>query len=149
VNKHPEFEAVLRLREVPGIGLVTAAAAASRLKEKQFGHPDQFVAYIGLDVRTQQSGKRAGELGLSKEGDAELRRLFYCCAQSSVRIVQSPFKTQYERERKKGLSSTAALNAVARKMARMCWSMVHHGTSYNPERVHQKSEHKPKKPSEA
>jgi transposase len=138
VKQHEEFAAVARLRQVPGIGLVTAAAAVSRLQEKQFSHPDQFVAYIGLDVRIQQSGKRAGELGLSKEGDAELRRLFYCCAQASLRIAESPFKAQYEREREKGLTTTGALNAVARKMARLCWSMVRHGTSYDADRVHQR-----------
>jgi hypothetical protein len=77
-------------------------------------------------------------LGLSKEGDAELRRLFFCCAQSTLRHRDNPFKAQYARERKKGLTSTGALNAVARKLARLCWSMVHHGTNYDPVRVYQR-----------
>jgi transposase len=147
VKSHEEFAAVARLCEVPGIGLITAAAAVSRLQEKQFAHPDQFVAYIGLDVRVQQSGKRSGELGISKEGDAELRRLFFCCAQASLRCKESPWKTQYERERKKGLSSTAALNAVARKMARLSWSMVRHGTTYDAKRVHQRPGPQPDSPA--
>ena len=73
---------------------------------------------------------------MSKQGDAELRRLFYRCAQASLRAKESPFVAQYEREQKKGLSKTAALCAVARKMARLCWSLAHHETEYDPGRVY-------------
>lgn len=128
---------VAELQKVPGIGLVTATAVVSRLVAKQFTHPDQFVAYIGLDIGVRQSGKRQGETGLTKQGDAELRRLLFLCAKANLRRKESPFREQYERERKKGLSATAALNAVARKLARLCWSLVKHGTSYDPKRVYQ------------
>ncbi len=87
-------------------------------------------------VRVRQSGKKSGQLGLSKQGEAELRRLLYLAAQASLRAKDSPFKAQYERERAKGLSSTAALCAVARKIARLSWSLVAHGTSYDPQRVY-------------
>jgi transposase len=127
---------VAALLAVPGIGRVTATAAVSRLLAKQFRHPDQFVAFIGLDIAVRQSGRRQGERGLTKQGDAEMRRLFYLCAQSSVRAKGSPFRAQYEREQEKGLSKTAALNAVARKMARLCWSLVKHGSTYDPDRVY-------------
>jgi transposase len=132
-----QFPAVAEVLRVPGIGPVTAAAAVSRLQCKEFTHPDQFVAYIGLDIVVIQSGKRKGQLGLSKEGDAELRRLFYLCAKSSIRAKGSPFRMQYERELKKGRKKTAALCVVARKMARLCWSLVRHGASYDPDRVYQ------------
>jgi transposase len=128
---------VVALQQVPGIGPITATAAVARLTAKQFSHPDQFVAYIGLDVGVKQSGKRAGETGLTKQGDAELRRLFFLCAKANLRVKGSPFRAQYEREREKGLSSTAALNAVARKLARLCWSMVKHQSRYDPDRVYQ------------
>jgi transposase len=126
------------LTTVPGIGPVTAAAVASCLEQKRFDHPDRFVAYVGLDVRVRESGARRGRRALSKQGDAELRRLLYLCAQANLRArdPHNPFKAQYERERAKGLSSTAALNAVARKLARTCWSLHRHGAAYDPDRVH-------------
>ncbi len=129
------------LDRVPGIGPVLATAAAACLHAKQFAHPDQFVAYIGLDVRVRQSGKRQGQQALSKRGHAQLRRLFYLAAQANLRTKdpQNPFKLQYARERAKGLSSTAALNAVARKLARVCWSLMRHGTEYQPDRVHRQN----------
>jgi transposase len=131
-----DFPVMARLRRVPGIGPVTAAKVAARLATSDFGHSDQFVSFIGLDIRVRQSGQRKGHQGLSKQGDAELRRLFYLCAQASLRATDSPFVAQYEREQKKGLSKTAALCAVARKLARLCWSLAHHESEYDPERVY-------------
>jgi transposase len=128
--------AAAALLKVPGIGPVTATAVAACLSSKQFARAEQFVAYLGLDVAVRQSGKRKGELGLTRQGDAELRRLLYLCAQASLRAKGSPFRAQYERERAKGLTTTAALCAVARKMAKLCWSLARHGSSYDPQRVY-------------
>lgn len=127
------------LDAIPGIGSVTATAVAACLTTKQFDHPDQFVAYIGLDTRGRESGQRAGKRTLTKQGDAELRRLLYLCAQANVRSrdAENPFKQQYEREKGKGLTTTGALCAVARKLARTCWSLERHGTQYEGARVNQ------------
>lgn len=128
-----------RLMTVPGIGSVTAHAMAACLSTRVFSHPDQFVAYIGLDVQVRDSGRRQGTRRLSKHGDAELRRLLYLAAMANRRSTkpENPFKAQYEREVAKGLTSTGALCAVARKLARTCWSLHQHGTEYDPSRVNQ------------
>jgi transposase len=131
-----DFPLMARLQQVPGIGKITAARVAARLATSDFAHPDQFVSFIGLDVRVRQSGQRQGHYGLSKHGDAELRRLFYLCAQATLRANGSPFLAQYEREQQKGLAKTAALCAVARKLARLCWSLARHGSEYDPQRVY-------------
>ena len=89
-----------------------------------------------LDIGVQQSGRKKGERGLTKQGDAELRRLLFLCASSSLLCKDTGFKDQYEREKAKGLPSTAALCAVARKMAKVCWSIVAHGTQYEAARVY-------------
>ena len=73
---------------------------------------------------------------MTKQGDAELRRLFYLCAKSTVTRKTSPFAAQYERELKKGMKKTAALCAVARKMAKVVWSLHEHGGQYEPSRVY-------------
>jgi transposase len=127
---------VAEVDRVPGIGPVTAAAVVSRLRDKTFPDADAFVAYLGLDVRVRQSGRRQGKQALSKQGDAELRRLLFLCAQANLRTAHSPFKAQFERERAKGLSTTAATCAVARKLARLCWSLVKYERAYDPQRVY-------------
>jgi transposase len=135
-----EFPMTQKLQQVPGIGPVVAAAVLSCLTTKQFTHPDQFVAYCGLAISRRQSGKQEGVGRLSKQGDGELRRLLYLAARSNLLCRSSPFKTQYARERAKGLEPTAALCAVARKLARLCWSMWKHQSTYDPDRVHQQPE---------
>jgi transposase len=134
-----DFPLMARLQQVPGIGPVTAARVAARLAASEFTHSDQFVAFIGLDIRVRQSGQRKGHQGLTKQGDAELRRLFYLCAQATLRAKESPFVAQYEREQQKGLAKTAALCAVARKLARLCWSLARHGSDYDSTRVYRDS----------
>lgn len=136
-SQSEEFALAVALDAVPGIGPVTAAAVASALTSKEFTHPDAFVAYIGLDVRVRDSGRRRGQRALTKQGNAELRRLLYLAARASLISKANPFGSQYERELAKGLTPTAALNAMARKLARMCWSMARHGTAFDPDRLYQ------------
>jgi transposase len=136
-----EFEAAARLDEVPGVGPVVAAAVAARLRALPFARADQFVAYVGLDVRVRESGRFKGRRKLSKQGDAELRRLLYLAAQANLRCEASPFKDRIARDLERGLTKTAALCVAARKLARLCWSLVRHGTSYDPERVYADLKH--------
>ena len=59
---------------------------------------------------------------LTKKGDSELRRLLYNVAMAARRDeVWEPF---YARLRKRGLSSTAALMALGRKIARVCFALM-------------------------
>ena len=136
--QEPDLALAHRLDEIPGIGPVTAAALAACFASHTFSRPDQFVADIGLDVRVRDSGQHSGQRTLSKRGNAELRRLLYLGAQATLRSrdPENPFKAQYQREQDKGLSSTAALNAVARTLARTAWSIATHHTTYDPARVH-------------
>jgi transposase len=128
--------AVSRLQRVPGIGPVTSTALAVCLTDRQFGSADQFVAYIGLDIQTRRSGSSEGRGHLSKRGDPHLRRLLFTAAMAACRKADDPqWLVRYRHERAKGMSSTAAFNVVARKLARLAWSLVAHGTEYAPERV--------------
>lgn len=134
-----ELPGVARLATIPGVGPVTAAAVAACLQATALASAEAFVASIGLAGRARASGQFQGRRKLSKRGDAELRRLFYlgACANLTSKGPDNPFKQQYTRERAKGLSSPAALNAVARQLAKVCWSIVRHDGTYDPVRVAQ------------
>ena len=135
-----ELWAIQELQKVPGIGPIVASSVVSRLTAKSFAHSDQFVAYCGLDIRVKQSGEKEVRLKLTKQGDAELRRLLYIAAKASITANESPFKAQYEREQAKGLSKTAALCSIARKIARLSWAIVKNKANYNPERIFDQSQ---------
>lgn len=71
-----KFNHAQRLRQVPGVGSLTALAFVLTLDS-----PDRFEtsrkvgAYLGLRPRQDQSGERNPQLGINKGGDEFLRRL--------------------------------------------------------------------------
>lgn len=138
-------EQIQRLRAVHGIGPVTSTALLTCLLARPFGCGDAFVAFTGLDPKVRKSGTYKGQSRLSKQGPGELRRLLYLAARSNLTIKDSPYRRQYERELAKGLCPQAALCAVARKLARTCWSLLAHESDYDPQRVHQAQTRDPAK----
>jgi transposase len=94
---------------------------------------DAFVAFTGLDPRPDDSGQHRGKRRLSKRGPAELRRLLYVAAMSAKKT--KAWKPLFEHYRAKGLSSTAALVILARRIARTAWSMYTYKTDFDPARL--------------
>jgi len=126
--------AFARLLGIPGFGKLTAAYVRSLLATHAFAASDAFVAFIGLDLRVKDSGKLKGKRCLTKRGDPEARRLLFLAARTAVRQA-GPFQAIYERALAKGRSKTAAAIVVARKLARISWSLDTHETNYDPARV--------------
>lgn len=125
-------EAFARLRGIPGVGPVIASGLLAALEHLPYPDADAFVAFSGLDPRPDDSGYHRGRRRLSKRGPSELRRLLYLAAMAGARVrVWRPY---YERYRAKGLSSTAALVVLARRIARTAWSLYAHQTTFSPER---------------
>ena len=119
-----------RLQTVLSIGPVVGAGLTAALDRIPFRNADAFVAYAGLDPRPFDSGKKIGRRRLSKRGPGELRRLLFTAAMSASKTkLWNPF---YERYLAAGLSTTAALVALARKIARIAWAVHHHQTDFNP-----------------
>jgi len=131
------IELFVRLDEIPGVGPLTATALTVRLLSLGFDRYDQFVAYIGLDLRVCESGSFRGHRKLSRRGDATLRWLLYLAARAALRSKDRTFRERYDRERAKGLTTTGALCAVARKLAKVAWSLAHTGECYRAARVSQ------------
>jgi transposase len=122
-----------RLQRIVGVGPQLGMSLTTALERVPFRNADAFVAFTGLDPRAHDSGQKLGRRRLSKRGPAELRRLLFTAAMSASRTrAWRPF---YERDRAKGLSGTAALVILARRIARTAWSIHHHRTEFNPERL--------------
>jgi transposase len=125
-----------RLREVPGIGPVTAAALTVRLLSGEFAKASSFIAYMGLDLRVHESGTHKGKRGLTKRGDAQLRWLLYLAARATLRDSRAAaFQSYYARKVAEGWSKTGVICMLARKLARTAWAMAKSGEPYHPERV--------------
>ena len=120
-----------RLRTVVGFGPLLSTTLAHALTRHPFAHADAFIAYIGYDPRPRDSGQKRGRRYLSKRGPAEMRRLLFTSAMSAAKT--SLWRPFYQRYRDRGLPTTAALVILARKLARIAFSMVKRGTEFNPE----------------
>ena len=111
-----------RCVSIPGIGPLNAAALVAAYHRGAFANSDGFIAFIGMDVRLRESGRYKGKRKLTKRGEAEVRRLLYCAAQPA-RGCQ-PFEDYYQRQLDKGLSKIAAKVILARKLARIAFSLL-------------------------
>ena len=123
----------MHLRTITGFGHVVSAAMVNSLERMPMKKADTFVAFTGLDPRPDESGQHQGKRRLSKRGSSELRRLLYLAALSAIKT--KTWRPIYEYYRAKGLSSTAALVILARRLARIAWSMYTYKTEFDPGRL--------------
>lgn len=124
---------VTHLRTIYGVGSVVSTALVNTLERVPLKNADAFVAFTGLDPRPDDSGQHRGKRRLSKRGPSELRRLLFLAALSAVKT--KAWHPLYERYREKGLSSTAVIVILARRIARTAWSMYTYKTEFDPGRL--------------
>jgi transposase len=119
-----------RCRQIEGIGPVTAAALVMAFARGRFANSDAFIAFLGLDVRIRDSGRKRGQRKLTKQGDGELRRLLYLAAMQAK--AQPAWRAFFQRHIERGLTKIQAINALARKLARVAFSLMKNETEYVP-----------------
>jgi len=117
-------------QSLPGVGPLTALALVATYRRGQFSGADAFIAFIGLDVIVKDSGQRRGRRKLSKKGDPEIRRLLHCAAMSAAR--STTFNPLYQSLRARGLATTEAYVIIARKLARIAFSLMTNNTHFDP-----------------
>lgn len=125
----------IRLKTVPGIGPIialTILAEAGNLR--RFKHVKQFLKYCGFDLAAKKSGTFSGATTLSKRGNARLRQMFWMAATIAIRMRENTFRKKYENyiqgDPKNADLKRKAYVAVAAKMAKVVYSMIHHQTDY-------------------
>ncbi len=122
------------LLAVPGIGPVIATAFAATVPDATvFRSGRHLAAWLGLVPGQHTTGGKPRPLGLSKRGDAYLRRQLIHGARSVVRVAQG-------RERQPWAWINALLSrrpfnvvvaAVANKLARIIWALLARGQAYH------------------
>ncbi|MBT8132640.1 MAG: IS110 family transposase [Gammaproteobacteria bacterium] len=120
-----------RLRTLPGVGPLNALALCAIYFSGQFIHRDPFIAFIGLDVRTKDSGKHTGRRKLTKKGEPEYRRLLHNAAMAATKKGRY-FHEEYQRLQARGLCKIAALVVIARKIARLAFSLLRNQSTFDP-----------------
>jgi transposase len=111
-----------RCLSIPGIGHLNATALVSAYHRGTFASSDAFISFLGFDVRLRESGKYKGQRKLTKRGEPELRRLLYCAAKPAR--CEPRFQRFHQKQLDKGLSATAANVILARKLARIAFTLM-------------------------
>ncbi len=117
-----------RCLTIPGVGPLNAAALVATFRRADFRNSDAFIAFMGLDVRVRESGQYRGQRKLTKRGNPQLRRLLFNAARSGSLTKQ--WNNYYLALRQRGLSTTAATIAIARKIARLAFALLRDQTTF-------------------
>ena len=125
---------VMRLRTIPGIGLLTATALVGSVGHiHAFRRARQFASWLGLTPREHSSGARRRLGGISKRGDIYLRCLLTHGARAVLLMAQrraasgQPLARLHQwaitvRDRR---GHNKATIAVANKLGRIVWAVWH------------------------
>ena len=130
---HPVAKRLMQLR---GVGPLIATALVARFGDgAHFKRGRQAAASVGLTPRHHGTGGKNRLLGITKQGDRYLRSILI----HGARAVVSQAHLKEDRlscwvtELKERSHMNVAAVALANKTVRMAWSMLRHGTDYDPE----------------
>jgi transposase len=123
-------ENIDRCKAIEGVGELTATGLATTFMRGDFANSDAFIAFLGMDLTVDDSGKKNGPRYLTKKGDPEVRRLAYNAAMAACRSAR--WKPFYESYLARGFSKTQALVALARKLCRVAFALMKNQSEYQP-----------------
>ncbi|AEI42372.1 IS110 family transposase [Paenibacillus mucilaginosus] len=125
-----------QMRSVKGLGTIYIAAILSGAGDlAQYVHGRQLLRKAGLNLAESMSGKRKGEVILSKRGSAVLRKYMYLATLTLIG-VNPIFRQLHENNLKvKHMSKQKSILKLLGKLARILIGMVHSGESFTPEKT--------------
>ena len=133
IDKDPDLRGKRELLlSIPAVGERVAQNMTALLASGRFASAEQLAAYLGLIPVEWQSGSSIkGRPRMSKAGPAHLRKLLYMPA--IVAVKHNPhIRALYERLIVRGKPKMAAIGAAMRKLAHLCFGVVHSGKPYSP-----------------
>ena len=118
--------------QVPGLGPLWTATIRAELGDvSRFARVDQVVAYAGLEPRTHDSGRFAGQRRLSKRGPGALRPAHSMATLVAVRF-RPEWRARYARLLERGRAKQEALTVLARKLLTVIYHLLRPGASSDP-----------------
>lgn len=137
IKEHIDSDPDLRgkkdlLETIPGVGERVSSNLTALFAAKTFDSAEQLAAYLGLVPVQWESGTSVrGRPRLSKAGPSLLRKLLYMPA-VVARQHNPHIKAFGDRLLAKGKTKMAVIGACMRKLAHLCFGVVHTGRPYDP-----------------
>lgn len=123
-------EVVARLAEVPGLGVDSAQQVIAEVgpQAATFDTAAELASWVGVCPGQNESAEQ-NESARTPKGNCYLRRVLNQAAQAAVRTKGSVFEAKYRSLiGQKGHHKT--IWAVAHKLCRVIWKLLHEGVSY-------------------
>lgn len=118
--------------QVPGLGPTLTATIRAELGDiARFARVEQVIAYAGLEPRTHESGRYAGQRRLSKRGPSDLRHALYMATLVATRF-RPEWHACYQRLLDRGRAKKEALTILSRKLLKVIYHLLRTGASYDP-----------------
>jgi transposase len=127
-------EPVQRLMSIPGLGPLNATALLAAIGDgKQFAKARDLAAWLGLVPRQHSTGGKTTLLGISKRGNAYVRRLLVHGARACVAHLnrQGNMLGSWLDRLDGRMHRNKVIVAMAAKIARMAWAvLIRPGATY-------------------
>jgi transposase len=122
--------AVIRLAEVPGFGVDSAQQVIAEIgpDAKPFESPGNLASWVGVCPGSNVSAEH-NRSSSSPKGNCSMRRILTQAAQAAVKKKGSFFQKTFRRWLPK-LGYNGALWAIAHKLCRLAWKILHDHVSY-------------------
>lgn len=133
INHYPDLkEAHDLLVSIKSIGSRTAAVLLGEIEHlRDYEHSSEPVAYAGLNPKERQSGTSIkGKTGLSKTGNARVRKALYLPAVNALKY-NPIIKRLAERLEKRGLCKMAIIGAAMRKLLQLAFGVLKTGKPFD------------------
>jgi len=123
------------LTTIPGLGDITACRLMAELGDvRRFDNVREIVAYVGLNPRQHQSGKKRATQGISRKGRASLRAALYMPALVAIR--HNPVLNAFAaRLQARALTAKQVIVAVMRKLLHLAYGILKSGQAFDPNYV--------------
>jgi len=133
IKRDPTLRKEVELLEsIPGIGTLTASLILSELGDiHRFDDVRQVVAFVGLNPRQSQSGRKRTSVGISRMGRASLRAALFFPSIVAKRV--NPILSVFaQRMTANGLSPMETVVAVMRKLLHLVYGILKSGRPFDP-----------------
>lgn len=130
-------ERARRLTGIPGIGALNATALVAAVGDAAtFSKGRDLAAWLGLVPRQATTGGKPKLLGITKRGSRYLRKMLIQGARSAMPVVSRGDTTtgRWLRALLARAHPNVAVVALAAKMARIVWALLHHGRNFEAAR---------------
>lgn len=126
----PYQDPVQRLAEVPGLGVDSAQQIIAEVgpTAAAFGSAKCLASWVGTCPGEEQSAQ-VSKSSRSPKGNRNLRRLLNQAAHAAVKTKGSIFEVIFQRLRH-GLEYKEAIWAIAHRLCRLIWKILHGGVRY-------------------